>query len=483
MFRESRAKLSGTILLAMSLAGCATAPGSIGETTVTKSPTSNLKAEAVPGKIVVKMKASGRSISGFRSVQAIEGLSNTHVYSVPSGSTVEEAIAKLRQDPSVEYAEPNYIYHAIQDHVSSTVNDPMFNQLWGIQKIQAPTAWDTTTGDPNILVAVVDTGVDYNHPDLVGQVIKGPNLVSKTNDPMDDQGHGSHVAGTIAAIGDNGVGVVGVAYKTKILAVKVLGSDGSGDTATIAQGILKASELGAKVINLSLGGPSDSSVLRDAVNQATSKGVLVVVAAGNDGKTTPNYPAAYPNVLSVGATDQSDKRTSFSNYASSVGIAAPGLNILSSTDGNYKQESGTSMASPHVAGAAALLLAKNASLTPAQLKSQLISNGDAVTGFNSNVKRLNIARALSALTGGPAPAPAPTPVPAPTPDPVQTPAPELPGVPGAPQLPGGPVIGPAPIPGNPGMYPPGYYPTPGQRPGQRPPRHRFPWQPPFFPVR
>lgn len=407
--------LSGTLMAFGGLAGCATTPAavpaSVGQTTQGAAK----PAEIVPGKIVVKLKngTGSRAVQGLRAVQAVEGLSDTRVYDVPAGSTVEETLAKLRRDGNVIYAEPDYIYHATEIKSEAVTNDPMREQLWGLAKIQAPQAWDTTTGDAAVTVAVVDTGVDYDHEDLAGQVIKGYDFGNNDNDPKDDQGHGTHVAGTIAALGENGKGVVGVAYKTRILAIKVLGSDGSGSTSAIAQGILKAQEMGARVINLSLGGPQEASVLKDAIDQVTAKGVFCVVASGNDSKSTPNYPAAYANAFSVGATDQSDKRTSFSNFASSVDIAAPGLDILSTTEGRYKKLSGTSMASPHVAAAAALLLAKYPTLTPQQLRDTLSNSGEAVSGFSGGIKRLNVARAL-ALAGGetlPTPAPAPTPAP------------------------------------------------------------------------
>lgn len=411
--------LSGTLMAFGGLAGCGTAPGTLPPSASQTTPSASKPAAIVPGKVVVKLKngTGTRAVQGMRMVQAVEGLSDTRVYTVPAGSTVEETLAQLRRDSNVIYAEPDYIYHATEIQSQAVTNDPMREQLWGLAKIQAPQAWDATAGDATVTVAVVDTGVDYDHEDLAGQVIKGYDFGNNDNDPKDDQGHGTHVAGTIAALGDNGKGVVGVAYKTRILAIKVLGSDGSGSTSAIAQGILKAQAMGARVINLSLGGPEESSVLKDAVDQVTAKGVLCVVASGNDSKSSPNYPAAYANALSVGATDQSDKRTSFSNYASSVDIAAPGLDILSSTEGRYKKLSGTSMASPHVAGAAALLLSKYPSLTPQQLRDALTNSGESVSGFSGGIKRLNVARAL-ALAGGetlPETSPAPA-TPTPTPE-------------------------------------------------------------------
>lgn len=409
-------RLSATLALC-GLASCAALPpgtqttGAVPPDVTWLTPPTETGAEYAVDRVIVRLKQGRavRSVQGMRMVQAIEGLANAGLYAVPAGSTVAETVAKLRRDPGVVYAEPNYIYRATDFRAAATVNDPMLSQLWGLTKSQAQQAWDVTAGDPGVVVAVVDTGVDYDHPDLKGQVVKGPDTGNHDNDPMDDQGHGSHVAGTIAAVANNGVGVAGLAYKTKVLAVKVLGSDGSGDTNSIVQGILKANELGARVINLSLGGPQQSSAMKDAVDQVTAKGSLCVVAAGNEGTSTPDYPAAYPNALAVGASDQSDKRASFSNYGSYVDIAAPGVDILSSTEKSYKKHSGTSMASPHVAAAAALLLAKNPNLSVQELRDALTTTGDAATGFgNSAVKRLNAAKALAAISGT-APTPAPEP--------------------------------------------------------------------------
>ena len=412
LLRKKRVTFTAfSILLATTLTGCQTSPA-------------NLKmGDAPPGvqflsppaegihEIVVQFKDGHRTIQG---VDTVRNSGHTAVVKVPEGQSLNETLEKVRADKAVAIAEPNYKYHAYY-----APNDPMFDQLWGIKKIQAPEAWDSAMGDPSITIAVVDSGVDYNHADLAG-VIKGPDTANNDSDPMDDVGHGTHVAGTIAAIGDNNKGVIGIAPKTKILAIKVLGANGEGDVSTIAEGILKAQQMGARVINLSLGGPQNSSILKNAIDQVTQKGVMVIAAAGNDGVTTADYPASYPNVLAVGATDSSDKRTSFSNYGTYVGIAAPGLNIMSSTGGSYKSMSGTSMACPHVVGAAALLLGKNPNLTIAQLRNALVTTGDPVSGFSNGVKRLNVLKALNGITGGggnPSPTPAPAAPPAPAPAP------------------------------------------------------------------
>jgi thermitase len=212
-------------------------------------------------------------------------------------------------------------------------------------------------------VAVVDTGVDYTHEDLAGTVRKGYDFVNDDTDAMDDQGHGTHVAGTIAATLNNNKGVVGVSPNVvRILAVKVCGVGGC-TWSNVASGIVYAADKQARVINLSLGGPESSQTLKDAVNYAWNKGVLLACAAGNEGAGDPLYPAAYKRCLAVAATDENDARASFSQYAPD-GVAAPGVSILSSLPGNnYESWSGTSMATPHVAGLAALLFSQNPNRT------------------------------------------------------------------------------------------------------------------------
>jgi subtilisin family serine protease len=304
----------------------------------------------------------------------------------------------------------------------------MVGQLWGFQKTQVPQAWDRTTGSAAVIIAVVDSGVDDTHPDLKnGQIIRGPDLVENDNVPQDPFGHGSHVAGTIAATANNSTGVAGMAYSCRVLAVRVLGKDGSGQLSDVADGIIKAQQLGAKVINLSLGGTEGEAILEQAVNKVVAAGSLVVAASGNSNTTKPSYPAAYSGVLSVGASDQQDRRASFSNYGSGTAIAAPGVGILSTAGQTYKSMNGTSMAAPHVAAAAGLLFALKQDASAAQVRQALVSSGDACTGFNDPaVKRLNVARAMQVLTGeAPAPTPAPTtpPTASPTPTPVATPVP------------------------------------------------------------
>jgi subtilisin family serine protease len=279
-------------------------------------------------------------------------------------------------------------------------------------------------------------------------------MVDRDAQPQDEQGHGTHVAGTIAALTNNNLGVAGVAPAAKVLAIRVLDAQGSGSLSDIADGVLEAVKRGAKIINMSLGGDSDGQTLRAAIAEATAAGVLVVVAAGNDNTSRATYPAAYPGVLAVGATTASDQRASFSNYGTYVGIAAPGDRILSTKlGGGTTSLSGTSMASPHVAAAAALVWGANPSLTAAQVRAALTRTGAPVTGFSQTpeVRRLDALAALRAAQdpgASPAPAPSEGPQPepsmAPTPEPSATPQPEpttFPSAPPSARPPGAPRIG------------------------------------------
>jgi thermitase len=271
------------------------------------------------------------------------------VVTVPKGQ--EKAKAKAySSNARVAYAEPDFVAQAI-----GNPDDPYLGVQWGLTKIEAPQAWEVTAGSPSINIAIVDTGVDLDHPDLAGKIVSNVNF--STSGTVDDiYQHGTHVAGIAAAITNNGIGVAGLGYSCTIMNVKVLGDTGSGAYSGVASGIIWAADNGAEVINLSLGGSSPSSTVEDAVNYAWSKGVVVVAGAGNSGNTTPFYPAYYANCIAVAATDINDAKPYWSNYGDWVDVAAPGASIYSTLKNNsYGHMSGTSMASPHVAGLAALV--------------------------------------------------------------------------------------------------------------------------------
>jgi len=291
------------------------------------------------------------------------------VVSVPAGS-VPAKVADYRRNARVQYAEPDYIANAVGKPTPTTTpsptpapstgpNDPYLSQQWGMATVQAPRAWAVTTGSSTVPIAILDTGIDQNHPDLSSKIGSQANFTDSVT--LDDMyGHGTHVAGIAAAATNNGVGVAGLGYNSSIMNGKVLDDTGSGYYSWIANGITWATDNGAKVINMSLGGTAADSTLASAVDYAWSEGVVVVAAAGNNGNSLPFYPAAYDNCIAVGATDRKDAKASFSNYGSWVDVAAPGVDIYSTYNtGGYISMSGTSMASPHVAGLAALVWATN----------------------------------------------------------------------------------------------------------------------------
>jgi subtilisin family serine protease len=369
---------------------------------------------------------------------------------------VQTLLAFFRTHPAVAYAEPNYIWHA-----SLSPDDPSFPSLWGLLNtgqtisgrqgvagadIHATGAWDVSTGSTANVVTVIDTGIDYTHPDLIGNVWCAPsdftvtigglaidcaagthgfNAITKSCDPMDDNRHGTHVSGTIGASGNNGLGVVGVNWTASIMGSKFLDASGNGNTADAINAIefaiqakaVFASTAGAnvRVLSNSWSGGAFSQALLDEINSADANGMLFVAAAGNNGRsndTFPVYPASYtaPNVLAVAATDNTDSLASFSNYGASVALAAPGVDVLSTTPGNtYSVLSGTSMATPHVAGSAALILSA-CDLDTAALKSAIVDNVDvvgALTGWVATDGRLNVDRALrSCASPSPPAAPA-----------------------------------------------------------------------------
>ncbi|MEN6335969.1 MAG: S8 family peptidase, partial [Phycisphaerales bacterium] len=305
----------------------------------------------------------------------------------------EEILAAWRDRADVEYAEFNPIVS-----ICATPDDPSYGRQWSLAKIHAPEAWDVCQGTNEVVVAIIDTGVDYNHRDLQGNLwvneaelkgvpgvdddnngyvddVHGYNFAYNNSDPMDDHGHGTHVAGTVAAAGDNGLDVVGICWNARIMPIKILGAEGDGTAADAVPAIYYAVANGADIISGSWGGPDSSDALQEAVAYAQRQGVIVVAAAGNENSSTPYYPAAYHDVLAVAATDSSDHRWYLSNYGDWVDLAAPGREIVSlgrSTAGTtggslISTKSGTSMAAPHVSGACALLLSANPLLTSEEM--------------------------------------------------------------------------------------------------------------------
>ncbi|GAA3911138.1 S8 family serine peptidase [Actinoplanes auranticolor] len=308
---------------------------------------------------------------------------------------VAEAAEVLRADPAVAYVERDQVARI----AAVSPDDPAFRHQWGIRKTRVDTAWATTRGSAATIVAVVDTGVTVL-PDLAGRVLPGRDFVNNDSNAADDQGHGTMTAGVIAARGDNRTGIAGICWTCRILPVKVLGAKGSGSYSDIAQGVRWSADQGADIINLSLGGASDSRLLRDAVAYATGKGALVIAAAGNNGKSAPHYPAAIPAVLAVGASTSTDSRYSWSNYGRSwVDIAAPGCNPAQGRNGVVGNFCGTSSATPFVAGVAALLAATTPTPAAAVIRTALTTSAHGIAGtwIPASSGRVDAAAALASL--------------------------------------------------------------------------------------
>lgn len=319
-----------------------------------------------------------------------------------------------------KYTEPHYMYltndriphtmsntGSLPDQANAQVNIPndlLFSQYqWNLPVIETNRGWDLSRGSEDVIIAVVDTGADLTHTDLAGQLVEGYNIVDKEKKPLDDVGHGTHVAGIIGALVNNGEGVAGVSWYNKIMPVKALDSSGSGTTYAVAEGIIWATDHGAKVINMSLGNYADSQFLHDAVKYAYDRDVVLVAASGNDNTERPGYPAAYPEVLAVAATDSNQKRAEYSNYGDYIDVAAPGTNIASTFPGNqYAALSGTSMASPHAAAMAGLIRSLNPNLTNQEvmdvMTSQTIDLGDKGKDKYFGHGQIDIFRALQAAS-------------------------------------------------------------------------------------
>src|SRR6266850_2241939 len=410
----------------------------------------------VPGEVLVRYRSErlAKNSSGARAVQTregtvlpmqierfngsniVEGLRLAHV----AAEDTMKAISALKQQPDVLYAEPNYILHA-----DLNPNDPRFlsNELTNLTRIGAPTAWNTTTGSSSVVVGVIDQGIDINHEDLQANVwtnpapgsfppitgdLHGVNFTNNTGnvfsgDPTED--HASHVAGIVGAKGNNGIGVVGVNWTVGLMSLKFLDVDGDGNTSDAIRACAYAKQMrdlflssggaqGAniRVLNNSYGGGGFTQSFLDAINAANTSGILFVAAAGNidpgtqepNNEIIPHYPSRYdaPNVIAVASTNSADNLSSFSHFGiNSVDLGAPGSLILSTTPGNtYQTFSGTSMATPHVAGAAALLWAQNPSLTVQQVKNLLLLGGDVLAALTDKTvtgRRLNIANSFQSL--------------------------------------------------------------------------------------
>lgn len=361
-------------------------------------------APAVPGELVVVLDEGASAATSERaleargaSVERVPGDDGSLLVQTPRGVNDPVFNVIAAQLPGVERVQPNYIYRA-----TYVPSDPLYPEQWGLPRIGAPAAWNVTRGSGTVLVAVVDTGADASHPDLRGRVSTADDydFVNGDTDARDDNGHGTHVSGIIAAAEGNG-GMVGVAPGCRILPVKVLDAKGSGTSIGVAAGIRYAADNGAKIINLSLAGPADPR-MGDAVAYARDKGCVIVAAVGNEGSSAgAGYPARYTGVIGVGAVTSSIARASFSNFGPGVDIAAPGVGVLSAVPGGgYESWSGTSMASPFVAGVAALVLSVNPRWSAAEVTDRILSTAQDIgnSGADSYYGR-GLVRADLAVAG------------------------------------------------------------------------------------
>lgn len=381
---------------------------------------SALAAPAVkPGSLLIKRKSTAE-ISTLGSLHALAHATSVKRFTYPAGLelvqvqpgfSTEQALSTYKNDPNIEYAEPNYIVHIL-----ATPSDTYFKYQWGLNTINAPLAWNKLTGSDSVVLGTIDTGVDYKHPDLKNNLwtnsqeipgnnidddrngyvddIHGINGATGTGNPMDDNRHGTHVAGIIGAQGNNSLGVSGVMQKTQIIACKFLDAGGGGDTAgAIAcmnyfAALAVRSQDPVKVVatNNSWGGGEASQAFTDAVKQHQKLGILFMAAASNENQnndTVDTFPSNIPlsNVIAVAATDSRDALASFSNYGKrSVHVAAPGVDILSTVPGaRYDYLSGTSMATPFVTGLAGYLKASNPSLDWVSIKNLIIAGGEPIS--------------------------------------------------------------------------------------------------------
>jgi len=382
-----------------------------------------------PERLLVKFQP-GTSLNDMVQVHKREGAKveatlsqiGVQVVTIPQGQKSSK-MASYRTQKEVRYVEVDSVAQAVD-----IPDDPSFNVQWDMTKVQASQAWGITKGSQNVIIAILDTGIDVNHPNLAGKVVSSVNFTDSSTAYANGQSHATHVAEIAAAATNNGVGIAGLGRNSSLMNVKVLGDNGYGYYSWIAQGIIWAADHGADVINLSLGGSSASPTLENAVNYAWSKDVVVVAAAGNNGSTTPFYPADYTNCISVAATDYNDALASWSNHGSWVDVAAPGVSIYSCIPGSqYGYMSGTSMASPHVAGLCGLVFSVASDTNGDgrindEVKSAIEASCDKV-GIDVVSGRINAYRAIQLASTSSVPVPTFTPTPAPTATPTPTPVP------------------------------------------------------------
>lgn len=433
---------AGFLLVGMTFSGRA----QIMRRPISQPLSSEIRPRSAPDRILVKFKKLGdiraqesikASIEAFFGIQEIKKFTLIDVSVYRTFLDKEKTLVELNASPFVEYAEADYYRYA----KTTFPNDSRFSDQWGLHNtglnngtidadIDAPEAWDLTTGSTSVVVAVIDSGVDYNHEDLKANMWRNPGEISgngidddgngyvddyygidaieNTGDPMDDEGHGTHASGTIAAVGNNGIGVTGICWNCKIMALRFLSRDGGGTVSDEIECIQYAVNQGVKIISCSFGEYDFSRSEKLAIDTARNSGVLFIFAVGNEGEnneTNPHYPSGYDseNIIAVGVSDRNDRLVSWSDYGiTTVDVAAPGDYILSTVLNNgYQSESGASMATPHVAGLAALLKSFNPSLSWLEIKNLILKNGDKIPSAEGKLVTGSRINAFKALSGEP----------------------------------------------------------------------------------
>lgn len=412
-----------SILLALLFGAAAALPVAATEP---DPPATAAAGEIIPGEVIVQFsEGTGAEVAQEHglAVEAELGAPGEGGPALVSteGRSVARVVAELKADPSVEQVEPNYVVQLVNEGAVAAVgvNDPQTGGQYSLDRMRVRDAWSLSTGGSNV-IAVLDTGVQYDHPDLAGRLLTGYDFVNNDTDASDDNGHGTWVSGIIAANVNDGYGIAGVSWSDKILPVKIMNREGTGSTADLLAAITWSADQGADVINMSVGGFPYSQLMQDAVNDAFSKGAVLVGAAGNNRRQENFYPASFDNVINVSATQVDDEFSNWSSYGPKVDVSAPGSSVLTTncyvctyaghnTWGSHTYISGTSFATPNVAGVVALMRAYNPGDTAQQIVDRLFSSVDDLgyPGWDNRYGRgrVNAYRAVGASVPGPGPVP------------------------------------------------------------------------------
>ena len=336
------------------------------------------------------------SVSDFEVLTELTEL-NAVVVSV---SDPDRFVEEVSQCPGVKFVERDVNVYALETS-PYVPDDNRYAEQWGPEMIGAEYAWKIERGGSSVIVAIIDTGVDYTHPDLSNYIAGGYDWVNNDDDPRDDHGHGTHCAGIAAATINNTLGIAGIS-QSAIMAEKVLDSDGSGSSSTTAEAIRHAADSGADIISMSLGAAESTHIMEEACRYAWEKGCILVAAAGNDGTSLVSYPAAYDTVIAVGSVGKTGLRSPFSNYGTNLELVAPGESILSTAPGNtYSLKSGTSMACPHVSGVAALVLSRYPGMSNLEVRKRLADTADDLGSPGKDARYgYGLVNAFAALGGG-----------------------------------------------------------------------------------